>query len=342
MDPVPLDPQELERCLRPFGESRMLPGAAYTSAEVFAWEQRHFFGGWTCVAVSDEVARPGTQRAIAGARGGTLLVRDRAGTLRAFANACRHRGHELLPCGAASELPLLRCPYHSWTYRLDGSLKRAPGFSDGGLPGFDPGDNALLALPVEEWHGLVFVHGPGPVTVPLAEHLAGLDALVAPYEPERLVVRATHEYTVGANWKILSENYQECYHCPAIHPELCRVSPHDSGRNYTHPAAGAWVGGWMEVGEGAATMSLDGRSPTRPLRGLAGDGVRQVVYVGAFPNVLVSLHPDYVMTHVLTPIGADRTRVRCSWAFDPDEAAREAFDPSFAVDFWDVTNRQDW
>jgi Rieske 2Fe-2S family protein len=329
--------------LRPFGESRMLPRAAYTSREVWEWERRHFFdAGWSCVALSETLPRAGAQRAELTGAGSTLLVRGRDGTVRAFANACRHRGHELLPCGESGDLALIRCPYHNWTYHLDGRLNKAPGFGDGALPGFDPADNGLIELAAEEWHGLIFVHGSSAPATPLADHVEGLDALVAPYEMERLCVGGHHDYTVAANWKVLTENYQECYHCPAIHPELCRVSPPDSGENYAHPQAGAWVGGWQQVRDHAVTMSLDGTTSAQPLRGLDAAQRRQVIYVGVFPNLLISLHPDYVMTHLLTPLGAERTTIRCSWAFAPEDLGRRGFDPAFAVDFWDITNRQDW
>jgi Rieske 2Fe-2S family protein len=343
MRSAPLDPRELERSLRPFGESRMLPRAAYTAGDVFNWERHELFDrGWTCVGLSEWLPEPGSQRAEPTGAGSTLLVRGRDGTLRAFANACRHRNHELLASGTSSELALIRCPYHNWTFHLDGTLNRAPGFGDGGLPGFDPADNGLIELAAEEWHGLIFVHGSAAPATSIAEHLTGLDDLVAPYEMGRLRVAGSHDYIVAANWKVLSENYQECYHCPVIHPELCRVSPPDSGANYVHPASGAWIGGWQEVREHAATMSLDGTTSARPLRGLDDRQRRQIIYVGVFPNVLISLHPDYVMTHLLTPLAADRTRIRCHWAFAPEDLARPGFDPSFAVDFWDVTNRQDW
>ncbi len=321
----------------------MLPRAAYTSPEVFAWESRHFFDrGWTCVTTSEAVATPGSQRAEATGAGGTLVVRGKDGKVRAFANACRHRGHELLACGSSSDRALIRCPYHSWSYRLDGTLNRAPGFDGGDLPGFDPDDNALVELACEEWNGLIFVHGSAAPAESFAAHVAGLDELIAPWEMSRLRAGGHHEYVVESNWKILTENYQECYHCPVIHPELCQVSPPDSGENYVHPDAGAWVGGWMEVREQALTMSLDGTTSAQPLRGLDAEQRRQVIYVGVFPNVLISLHPDYVMTHILTPLAADRTRIRCAWAFAPEDIEADGFDPSFAVDFWDVTNRQDW
>jgi Rieske 2Fe-2S family protein len=154
------------------------------------------------------------------------------------------------------------------------------------------------------------------------------------------VVAATHTYDAAANWKVLTENYHECYHCPTIHPELCRVSPPRSGENYA--ASGSWIGGWMSLRDDAETMSLDGRSGGVPLRGLSGPALRTVIYVAIFPNVLLSLHPDYVMTHILRPVAADRTVIECSWAFAPEAIERPDFDLAYAVDFWDRTNRQDW
>jgi glycine betaine catabolism A len=335
--PAPVDATALAAALRPFGESRMLPPTAYTSAEVFAWERRNFFGGgWTCVGHASQLAQPGSQVAVDTGDGGALLVRGDDGVLRAFANTCRHRGHELLPCGSSASGKSIVCPYHSWAYSLAGELRGAPGYRE--IPGFDPGAWPLVPLPAAEWHGLVFVDGSGGSAGALP--LAGLEAIVAPYEPERLVVAATHAYDAAANWKVLTENYHECYHCSTIHPELCSVSPPHSGENY--PIAGSWIGGWMDLRDGAATMSLDGHSGGVPLRGLSPTERRTVAYVGIFPNVLLSLHPDYVMTHILVPEAAGRTRISCSWAFAPEAVTSADFDPSYAVDFWDLTNRQDW
>jgi len=336
--PAPLGQAAVARALLPFGKSRMLPPAAYTDQAVFGWEQRNFFGGgWICAGRSDQVAAPGDQRAESAGAGSVLLARDEDGILHAFANTCRHRGHELLPCGSATRQQVIICPYHSWTYSLNGGLRAAGGFKR--EPGFAAADWSLVPLPVTEWHGLVFVDGSGRAE-PLTGALATLDQIAAPYEPERLVVAAQHDYEVAANWKILTENYHECYHCPAIHPELCRVSPPKSGENYG--GNGAWVGGWMELRDGMATMSLDGASHGAPLRGLDEKGLRTVIYVNVFPNLLLSLHPDYVMVHRLVPLSAGRTRIECTWAFAPESLARPEFTPSYAVEFWDLTNRQDW
>jgi Rieske 2Fe-2S family protein len=345
--PAPLDRGQLAAALRPFGESRMLPPAAYTSAEVFAWERQHFFGGgWTCAGHASKLPAPGDQLAVQTGAGSAIIVRGEDGVIRAFANTCRHRGHELLPCaggtgtpgagagtGTAVNAKAIVCPYHSWAYSLSGELRGAPGYR-----GLETRDWSLWELPAAEWHGLVFVDGSGGAAGPLP--LSSLAPLIAPYEPSRLVVAATHHYDAAANWKILTENYHECYHCPTIHPELCSVSPPHSGENYD--SSGGWIGGWMSLRDGADTMSLDGHSGGVPLRELAGDALRTVIYLGIFPNVLLSLHPDYVMTHVLVPAAADRTVIECTWAFAPEAVSSPGFDPSYAVDFWDLTNRQDW
>jgi glycine betaine catabolism A len=335
--PGSLDREGLEACLRPFGESRMLPRAAYTDPEVFAWEHRGIFGsGWTCVGRSDDLAEAGDQRAEAVGDGSVLIVRDTDGTLHGLVNTCRHRGHELRPCGSSGNNLVLQCPYHSWTYGLDGGLKVTPGFTR--APDFDVRDFGLAVLPTEEWHGWVFVDSGD--SGPLADHLCGLDELVEPYAPARLRVAARHEYEIASNWKTIIENYQECYHCPRIHPELCVVSPPESGGNYA--LSGEWAGGWMELREGVDTMSLDGHSGGVMLAGLDQKLRRQVLYLVVFPNLLVSLHPDYVMTHRMRPLAADRTWVECTWAFPPEATERDGFDPAYAVDFWDITNRQDW
>ncbi len=340
LDPVPLDAAEVARSLAPFGTSRMLPRDAYTSETLFAWEQRNFFeGGWICLGRSDLIADPGDQRAHNVGRGSAFLMRGQDGVARAFANACRHRGHELLPCGQTVNRPIVLCPYHAWSYRLDGRLRKAPGFDEESH--FDASDYGLVELPCEEWNGLLFVDASGAAG-PFSDHVAGLDEVLGPYELERLKVGGSHAYVVAANWKILSENYQECYHCPVIHPELCAASPPKSGENYYHDGGGSWVGGWMDIREEYGTMSLDPKAKGTPLRGLDERRRRIVDYIGLFPNVLISLHPDYVMTHVITPLSAGETHVECAWHFPPEDMGREGFDPSFAIDFWDVTNRQDW
>jgi Rieske 2Fe-2S family protein len=327
----PLSADLLEPALLPFGESTMLPAEAYTSPEILAWERRHFFAAsWVCVGRVEAVFADG-RRQVATTVGdiGVLLLSEDDGGVAAFANTCRHRGHELLPEGGTSVKRAVVCPYHAWSYDLSGALIAAPGFRE--VASFDPGAHGLVRLPAEVWHGWVFVNALGGAA-PLSSHIGGLDGLVAPYAPSSLVLGATHDYVVAANWKVVTENYHECYHCPLIHPELCQVSPPTSGSNFDLP--GVWVGGSMDLRDGAETMSFSGRSDGAPI---AGVDPRTVLYLGLLPNLLLSLHPDYVMTHRMVPLAPDRTQVECAWYFTSADV-----DPAYAVEFWDTTNRQDW
>jgi Rieske 2Fe-2S family protein len=336
--PAPLDPDALAAARAPFGQSRMLPAAAYTSDEVLAWEEEHLFArSWVCAGRADDLAAPGTQRALRVGRDGVLVVRRGDRDWAAFANVCRHRGHELLPCGAGARRDVIRCPYHAWTYDLDGRLRHAPRMGDTAV---EPAEHALAPVGVELWGGWSFVNASAEAPA-LADHLGDLDALAGPYEPEQLVPAATHTYEVAANWKVVHENFHECYHCPLIHPELCRVTDPTSGDNVPE-RRGAWVGGSMDLLPGAETMSLDGAPAARPLPGLDADRRRQVLYLGLLPNLLLSLHPDYVMTHRVEPRSPGHTTVECTWLLAPEAVGEDGFDPSAAVGFWDVTNRQDW
>ncbi|HET7357892.1 MAG TPA: aromatic ring-hydroxylating dioxygenase subunit alpha [Nocardioidaceae bacterium] len=335
MSAAPLDADQLALSLAAFGTSRMLPKAAYLDPAVLEWERQHVFGGWVCLGRTEGIEQPRSLKAFDLGNTTVLVSRDEAGELHAFENACRHRGHELLPCGASAQPRAVVCPYHGWAYHLDGRLLGAPGFKN--VPGFDPAAHGLMGMPVRDWHGWLFVD-PSRDAVDLADHLADLEPVVAPYSAETLRTRQSHTYDVAANWKVVVENYQECYHCSNIHPELCRVSPPDSGENVE--TGGTWVGGWMELRDGAETMSLDGRSSGAQIATLTEKERRTVMYAAVLPNLLISLHPDYVMTHQLVPVAVDRTRITCSWAFPLDQP--DGFDPSYAVDFWDLTNRQDW
>jgi Rieske 2Fe-2S family protein len=198
----------------------------------------------------------------------------------------------------------------------------------------EPESCALGELHTTEWLGWVFVNASGTAAA-LEHHLAGLGEILAPYEPGRLVATERCEYVVEANWKVLHENYQECLHCPRIHPELCRVTPPDSGDNLA-PGPG-WVGGWMDLRDGADTMSMTGArvAPIHP--GLDDRARRRVAYFAVLPDLLVSAHPDYVLTHRLDPLAPGRTRVECEWLVEPGVT-----DIAGAVELWDLTNRQDW
>jgi len=315
---------------------RMMPAEAYTSEDVLAWERRNLYaGGWTCLGRVDDLFpdERTNQRALVVGDIGCLVVRDRD-ALRMFANTCRHRGHELLPEGESASRRAISCPYHAWTYDLAGSLKGAPGFRE--VEGFDTADHGLVELPVTVWQGWVFGHALHPLGSPdvpaFDTYLGDLAGILAPYDAGALVLADRHTYEVAANWKVVAENYHECYHCPSIHPELCTVSRPDSGKNYDLP--GQWVGGAMDLIDGMATMSLTGELAATPLPGAPTDTVE---YDHLLPNLLVSAHPDYVMTHRIVPLAPNKTWIECSWLTLPGAGSAGA-----AVEFWDITNRQDW
>ena len=335
---APVDPAAIARALAPFGSSRMLPPEAYTSAEVFEWEQANFFSGWHCIGRSADIAEAGMQRADRVGDTTVLLARGEDLVLRAFANVCGHRGHEFLPCGGEKTSRAITCPYHLWSYRLDGDLFSAPGYDKESA--FDKSEFPLLALPLREWHGWIFLD-PSGTAGSLDEHLEGLEERVRRYSPETLVVGGRQDYVVETNWKCIFENYEECDHCPAIHPELCAVCVHEGGANW-EPSRGAWVGGWQELLPHAATMSLDGHSDSLPITGLSDAELRRVDYIAVFPNLLLSLHPDYVLTYRMIPLSAGRTFVECLYLFPVHATEQPTFDPAFAMNFWDITNREDW
>ena len=140
----------------------------------------------------------------------------------------------------------------------------------------------------------------------------------------------------------MAENYSECYHCPGIHPQLNKLTPYDLGGDYA--PEGPWQGGWMELVDDAETMALDGghRAGRPAMAGITELDDRRIYYYLLWPTTFLSIHPDYLLVHRLVPAGPDHTRIVCQWLFEPSTIAAPGFDPSDAVGFWDLTNRQDW
>ncbi|MFM9913913.1 MAG: aromatic ring-hydroxylating oxygenase subunit alpha [Methylophilaceae bacterium] len=337
MAPLPMD--ALSECLKPFGESRMLPRAAYVDNAVLNWERKHLFeAGWVCAGRTSIVSEPNSQAAIQVGDRGVLVTRDDKNQLHAFENICRHRGHELLACGKKTNQEKIVCPYHAWCYDSDGSFFNAREMDD--IKNAIPSELGLIPIRSAEWGGWLFLNYSGGAA-PFSEYIGSLDAMIKDWDCERLVVGASHDYELQANWKVAIENYHECYHCGMIHPALCEVSPPDTGGLYSGEN-GLFTGGWMILADHAETMSFDGKSTVSPFPKLTETQRREVHYITLFPNFLISLHPDFVMTHRLEPVAPGKTKVECQWLFAPEAAERADFDPSFAVNFWDTTNKEDW
>ena len=339
MVPVsPVRPDEVAATRQPVDRASMLPPRVFHDAAVLAFEQEAWFGlAWVCVGREADTANPGDY-VLADVGGENLvMVRGADAVLRAFHNVCRHRG-SLILTEERGRIVRFQCPYHAWTYELDGRLRHA-GHTEA-LVDFQPEHTGLVPVRLATWGGFVFVTLDSE-SPPFEREFSGLDDAIGHFPLASLRPGRRIDYEVGANWKVIGENYSECYHCPTVHPLLNRLSPYDRGRNFE--SDGPWAGGWMELADGVETMSVDGHRHGRAtLAGLRAEDDRRVYYVVVWPNLFLSLHPDYVMTHQVWPVGPNRSRVVCQWLFDPAVLDEPGFDADDAVAFWDLTNRQDW
>jgi glycine betaine catabolism A len=337
--PLPLDAAEVEATMKPLERATMLPPRAFTDQQVLDWELETIFGrGWICAGHVSSVAEPGAYAMREVGDQSFFVIGSDDGRPRAFHNVCRHRGSRLVEDPEGRLKRLIRCPYHAWAYGFDGSLRAAP--KTDGIDDFDPACYGLSPLRTEVVGGLVLVDlsGEAPdVDVHVGDLVERLDL----YRLGALVRGDRRDYEVEANWKAIAENYNECLHCPGVHPELNALSDYASGEAF--PGTGAWCGGSMTLNEGAQTMGRNGgKAPRPPIAGVPASELTSVYYFVLFPNALISLHPDYVMLHTLWPREAGHTDVRCEWFFEPQTVAEAGFDPSDAVDFWDQVNREDW
>jgi len=309
--------------------ARTLPARYYTDPALFKAELDGLFGRlWFYAGRSAEIERPGqfVKRELNGYN--VVATRNAGGEVRAFHNVCRHRG---------TQIGSIQCPYHAWTYDLDGQLIGAPHMEE--VPHFRKTDYPLLRVHADEWDGHVFLNlAERPAA--LADQLGPLVAKFRPWRMQDLRLGRRIVYDVNANWKLIIQNYNECLHCPNLHPALNKLSHYLSGEN--EPLRPTYMGGVMDLRPGIETLSMDGTCPRACLPGLSSEEKRRVYYYCVFPNLMLSLHPDYMLTHALWPIAPDRTINVCEWHFHPSELARPDFDPSDCVDFWDMTNKQDW
>ena len=318
--------------------ARTLPGTYYTSPEILAEEtERIRRSYWHCVGRVDEIARPGDYvvRDVAGES--LILVRDRGGVARAHYNVCRHRGTRLCATAEGQFSETIQCPYHAWTYRLDGELIGAPHMNE--VEGFDKRRFPLHQAALAEWEGFLFL-SLAPHPEPLAGLLAPLTARAARFELARLRRGHRVDYEIGANWKLIFQNYSECLHCPVIHPELSGVLPYTSGANDL--VDGLLLGGYMTIAEPHQSVTRSGRACAAPFPALRADERGRAYYYTIFPNLMLSLHPDYVAYYQVWPVTPERSRVRCEWLFHPSAMSSPEFRPEDAIEFWQVTNRQDW
>ena len=314
--------------------AKTLPQRYFVSSEIFAKEKEVIFSGqWVCVGHQSEIAKAGDYfvREVAGES--LIVVRDKRGEIHGFFNVCRHRGTRL--CEERNgHFSAIQCPYHAWTYGLDGRLIGAPHMDD--VPGFNKADYSLHPVHLGLWEGFIFVNlADSPI--PLDEWFAPLAGKFSHWNLPKLRSAKRVEYDVQANWKLIFENYSECYHCPGVHPALSKLSPYDSAENDL--TEGPFLGGFMRITKGNS-LTMSGKSCALPV----GDfrDFHRIFYYSIFPNMLLSLHPDYAMVHQLRTLSPERTLIFCDWFFHPEAFERKDFKPEDAIEFWDMTNKQDW
>jgi Rieske 2Fe-2S family protein len=322
------------------GLERTLARESYLSPAVFEREKdRIFWREWVVVGREEELAAPGDYVVKELAGESVLIVRTRSGALAAHYNVCRHRGSQLVPdCAAGRFAGGIRCPYHSWTYTLEGELRTAPFLDE--ADGLARGELGLYPVGVDVWGGFVFVHlTPGAAAGrSLAAQLGAAVDRLRRYPLAELRVARRLSYEVRANWKVMLENYNECYHCGPVHPELCRLVPAFKQRGGSDLD---WERG-IPHREGAWTFTASGTSARAPFEGLSED--ERVRHKGEliYPNFMLSLSAEHVAAFYLFPQAPDRTTIVNEFLFHPDEIAKADFDPADAVEFWDLVNRQDW
>ena len=317
--------------------ARTLPAQYYIDRAYFDREMERLFARmWVYAGREEEVDRVG-RFFVRELVGESIIVTRSASGVNAFFNVCRHRGTRLCTEQGGSFSGSIQCPYHSWTYDLEGRLIGAPHMDE--VPHFRKDDYPLNRVAADTWAGHLFINLDANAA-PLTAQLGSLPAKFRSWRMEDLRLGKRIVYDVKANWKLIIQNYNECLHCPNLHPALNKLSHYLSGEN--EPLQATYMGGRMDLRPGVETLSMDGLCRREFLPGLSNEDRRRVYYYAIFPNMLLSLHPDYMMVHSLWPIAPDRTINVCEWHFQPSELARTGFDASDAIEFWDMTNRQDW
>jgi choline monooxygenase len=306
----------------PIGAAKGLPSALYTDPDVFEAEKEVLFAeGWACIGFGKDLAGPRTAKPVDFLGQPLLMVRDREGVLRVFQNVCRHRGMVLVDAGTKLG-SVIRCPYHSWCYNFDGSLRATPHVGGPGHnvhPAIDRASLGLIEIRSHVFMDMVFVNLSG--TAPAFEdHAASLIARWSEFADRPLFHGgdcASFALDVATNWKLAVENYCESYHLPWVHPGLNSYSRLED--HYNIVEAGCFSGQGTTVYD--PQLAAVGK-PMPNFPGLSERWSKAAEYVALYPNVLLGVHPDHTFAIMLDPQSPDRTieRVEVYYA-DPEMAS---------------------
>jgi glycine betaine catabolism A len=311
-----------------------LPAAWYYDPAHYRRELDVFWHrGWVAACRAEELPAAGDWVRVSIGSQDIVVLKDGKGVLKAFHNTCRHRGSIL--CEEASgkfARGRIVCPYHAWTYDLEGKLVGTPRRME--TPDFDAKDFPLFEVSTDTWGGFVFINLAG------GKGTAGLQEKYKNYNLQALRIGKRIVADVKANWKLLAENFAECFHCPPVHPELCNVVT-------AYQDAGAWGLGKKaedkrEYKQGAATLTLDGTSRLPAFAGL-NEKERRTLYAAetVLPNLFLNIQPDYVNSHLMFPTGPESVRIVYDWLFEPRHLPLSEADLRHYTALWEVTNAQD-
>ena len=319
-----------------------LGSADYASVDVWEEErERIWWGDWVCIGRTEEVASPGDYvvRDVAGES--VFVTRNLQGELRGFYNVCAHRGTKFLDDipGTEHVRRAFVCPYHAWAYDLDGQLVGTPNVRED--EHFDRSQHPLYGVAVDDYAGFLFVNlsrTPRPLIEALTDGAESITVFDR-FKMDELRIGVRIVYEVAANWKIVVENYNECLHCPQIHPELVQVVPlFRFGEVWDEHTRDD--GNWMV--DGATSFTMTGRSDLPTFPDLEPDDYRMYYGTYEFPNLMLNLHPDAVMYYIGLPKGPAHTTVVSEYLFRPETIAAPGFDPQPVVELWDLISEQDW
>jgi choline monooxygenase len=318
----------------PLGIARSLPDRYYTSAEVFEQEVRHIhLKHWFFVAREDELRQPGSYQAIDTIGGPVLLVRDEDGTLRAFANFCRHRGSILAQgCGSARRLV---CPYHAWSFKLNGELLAAPSMQD--VPGFDREENGLVPVRMESWAGNLFLNFDRDAP-DLLTHLGNLPEMFASHRIEAMACTWRVEVETRCNWKLLLENAMETYHTGIVHAQTVGAQ-----RSLTFPTRGQWLCIQVQSDTSIGVLDRSGPPPFQPIAGLDEQARKGTYFTVVHPTTQFAVAQDCMWWLAVRPVSHDRSVLSIGGCFPKDSVALPDFAARAApyYDRWDKVARED-
>ena len=320
---------------------RTLPGRYYHDPGIYAEEiEKIFYKFWLYALREEEIPEIGDFKLVQVEDESIIVVRRNAGEIKAFFNVCRHRGTQLCTESKGRfETQMIQCPYHAWTYSLDGQLQSAPLMKEG--HGFQKSNCSLHEAHLFNWEGFIFLNL-GPEPEPFEVQMEALMGKFREWEISELRIAHHIRYELDCNWKLILQNYQECYHCPGVHPLLSQWTPVNSAQH--DYSKGAVIGGFMDLTKERGSMTMDGSAAGPPVGCVSGDDLQRIYYYSVFPNLLLTPHPDFVLFHHITPMGPGKIFNDCYWLFHPDVVSDPQGQAGIksAVEFWDLTNRQDW